>query len=86
MTNLASAPPIDPPFGRAVPVAARFFVYSRAERIYSDEVVTMTLSHPRQLIRFALSGALLLAFCIGCCAGRKQRRQPLKAGCCCAAI
>ena len=65
MTNLASAPPIDPPFGRAVPVAARFFVYSRAERIYSDEVVTMTLSHPRQLIRFALSGALLLAFCIG---------------------
>ena len=25
----------------------------------------MTLSHPRQLIRFALSGALLLAFCIG---------------------
>ena len=46
----------------------------------------MTLSHPRQLIRFALSGALLLAFCIGLLRWPEAAAAAAKSGCCCAAI
>ena len=68
MMNLASAFPIkNAIFSPSVRFCGRtlFSVYSPGGRIYSDEVVTMTLSHPRQILRSLLTGGLLFAFCVG---------------------